>query len=365
MKSPRIVKLVLFGVVVFGGVERTFADVIYSFTRIDVPGSTSTQAYGINDSSQILGVVAGHGFLYSDGTFTAIDYPGAYTVPHGINDSGQVVGSFYDGANHGFLYSSGTYTTVDYPGAGLTSLNGINDSGQIVGQSIFNGAEHGFLYSGAAFTTIDYPGAPDTEAWGINDSGQIVGVAPQRLAGGDHGFLYSGGVFTTIDHPESCCTFAQGINDSGQIVGWFHDQAFAIRGFLYVGGSFATIDYPGATATYAFGINDGGQIVGWFQDATGQQHGFLAVPAVVPEPGSLPLLPVCLIGLGAMARHRKRSSAASPKDRFLDFPWIAEIICAKALGEGAKSHIREVPNPGRMTRKQEVGPAWGPQLPNV
>ena len=84
---------------------------------------------------------------------------------------------------------------------------GINNSGQIVGS--FG------LYSGGSFTAISVPGASSTFAEGINGNGQIVGSFNMG-----QGFLDIGGSFTTINVPGFCCTFAQGINDNGQIVGW-------------------------------------------------------------------------------------------------------------------------------------------------
>ncbi len=53
----------------------------------------------------------------------------------GINNEGQVVGSYYDGvSSHGFVYDSSSYTfeTVDVPGAYSTGLTGINNSGQVI-----------------------------------------------------------------------------------------------------------------------------------------------------------------------------------------------------------------------------------------
>src|SRR4051812_14956429 len=76
-----------------------------------------------------------HGFLDTAGSFTQIDVPGAEgTASNGINDVGQIVGYFYDGAGtHGFLYTAGSFTHIDVPGAEGTTPNGINDVGQIVG----------------------------------------------------------------------------------------------------------------------------------------------------------------------------------------------------------------------------------------
>ena len=50
-----------------------------------------------------------------------------------------------DGMMHGFLLSNGTYTAIDYPNASYTSANGINDLGEIVGQwTTPAGHTHGF-----------------------------------------------------------------------------------------------------------------------------------------------------------------------------------------------------------------------------
>ena len=61
-----------------------------------------------------------------------IDYPIRIV---GINDAGQIVGSFANpaGRDHGFLDSGGTFTAIDVPGADYTFAYGINDGGQIVG----------------------------------------------------------------------------------------------------------------------------------------------------------------------------------------------------------------------------------------
>jgi len=98
MKNSRIVTLATFAMVVFGGVETASADPSYSFTTIDVPGGYDTNAYGINNSGQIVGSVGDilHGFLYTGGNFTILDDPregrGIFNEANGINNSGQIVG---------------------------------------------------------------------------------------------------------------------------------------------------------------------------------------------------------------------------------------------------------------------------------
>jgi uncharacterized membrane protein len=78
------------------------------FTTIGAPGASSTDARGINDAGQIVGSFANatgvHGFL-NTGVFTTFDPPGARaTQTFSINDAGQIVGFFFDGTStHGFL----------------------------------------------------------------------------------------------------------------------------------------------------------------------------------------------------------------------------------------------------------------------
>ncbi|HLJ98001.1 MAG TPA: hypothetical protein VKU02_32875, partial [Gemmataceae bacterium] len=91
------------------------------------------------------------GFLLSGGSYTTLNFPGSTeTEANAINNAGQIVGFYYDAAGrlHGFLLSDGTYTTVDVPGAGTTLALGLNDAGLVVGYYEMNGPffnEHSFL----------------------------------------------------------------------------------------------------------------------------------------------------------------------------------------------------------------------------
>ncbi len=296
----------------------------FSFTTIDVPGAIpgSTRAGGINNSGQIVGsFVAGattHGFLDTGGSFTTIDMPGASgagTVASGINDAGQIVGDFQDGTTtHGFLKVGGSFTPIDVPAplpppgtVRFTVARGINDAGQIVGNFGFgtNAADsHGFLDTGGSFTQLDVPGGFGTAARGINEAGQIVGDFQDSTT--MHGFLEVGGSFTTIDVPGARSTSAQGINDAGQIVGYFIDST-GDHGFLDASGSFTIIDVPGTSFTTAEGINNAGQIVGTSESSFAVAHGFLATPvSMVPEPSSLALLSVGVIVLWTIRRRKCR-----------------------------------------------------------
>src|SRR5262249_42133866 len=117
---------------------------------------------------------------------------------------------------------------VDVPRVRFTYANGINNSGQIVGSydDPFIAHSHGFLLDNGVFTYFDAPDAILTEAYGINNSGQIVGYfrPPSREF---HGFLKDNEVYTTFGLPglQNSFNFVGGINDSGVVVGYFQRAA--------------------------------------------------------------------------------------------------------------------------------------------
>src|SRR5262249_2227336 len=151
----------------------------------------------------------------------------------GINDAGRMVGNYRDADNrwHGFLLDAdGSYTTIDVlPRAYWTYANGINDSGQIVGSY---GEKGCFLFECAflrdvdgSYTDISRFRASD--ARGLNDGCQSGG----RF--GATGFLRDvDGRYTTIDVPSEQYSYASGINNAGQIVGSYWNDRGPRHGFL-------------------------------------------------------------------------------------------------------------------------------------
>ena len=264
-----------------------------------------------------LGIAHAQTYLY----FT-FDPPGStFTSVSGMNNSGQMVGTYQDSAGlHSFLRSSDgvTYTTINFPGASRTTVAGINNLGQVVGGYTNGGATHGFLRGAdGTFTSFDAPQAtPDTSPSAINDRGEIVGTRFSAFAT-VYGFLRSadGSTYTTISLPQASATFVRGINNDGEAVGWYAvgGSSGPQRGFARaVGGSYTAIEVPGTAGTtnvYAVNnrgqlagssagrgfvrnadgtfvyldrspsaINDNGQVAGYYYDV-GLYHGFLGVPA--------------------------------------------------------------------------------------
>lgn len=116
------------------------------FTALHVPG-TSWVATGINDNGDIVGFSTGNqgrtsSWLMHDGQLVSFQYPGGSdTQAFGVNDSDEIVGSYlnHSGVMHGFVLTdplgpTSHWQTVDDPnGVGETTINGLNDAGDLVG----------------------------------------------------------------------------------------------------------------------------------------------------------------------------------------------------------------------------------------
>ncbi|MBV9037786.1 MAG: VPLPA-CTERM sorting domain-containing protein, partial [Acidobacteriaceae bacterium] len=228
------------------------------FSRISVPGSSFSGAYGINNAGQIAVTASfgsrDYGYIDNNGVFTAFSFysnGNSVTRLSGINDAGQIIGSFVqiDAFAASYLYSNGTNYLL--PGEGL----GINDAGQVVGPCNYSSCPYG-------------NGVPSV------------------------GFLYANGTFTKIAFPGASSTTPTGINNLDEIVGYYSDTS-GQHGFTYLNGTFNTFDLPGSLATMPLGVNDLGEIVGTF------------TPTPIPEPASLFLLVSGLAGLGILIRQRR------------------------------------------------------------
>ena len=152
----------------------------YTVTDLGALGGFRSIATGINDSGQVVGAVynddagildqTARAFLYSNGTMHDLGSVDGFTVnvPNGINSSGQVVGyagwpGFYAlGSNHAFINSNGVITDL---GAGADNATGINDNGQVVGTFIpsSTGSEHAFLYTNGTMTDLGTLGGKSSE----------------------------------------------------------------------------------------------------------------------------------------------------------------------------------------------------------
>jgi len=156
-----------------------------------------------------------------------------------------------------------------------TVPHGVNDVGDIVGQCVDAGGNtHGFLLAGGTTTILDFPGADFTDAYKITNEGDIVGFYT------DAGYLRTpSGNFRSIQVPGGINVGARGVNECLSIVGEFDSVSDGITyGFVLEDGRYQTIAFPGAAATVASDINNRGTIIGDYFDVDGNDHGFIARP---------------------------------------------------------------------------------------
>lgn len=251
------------------------AEAQYTYTKIMYPGSTWTEASGINDAGQVVGTYTdtsgiAHGFLYQNGVYTKLDYPGtAHNYAFGINDAGDVVGSFSAvmprGPYHASLRQGGVWSEFDFPG-NETDGRAINNSGNIVGiyNAGFGTPDHGFLKVGENYTSIDYPGASLTYVFGVNDANWVTGTY-RDATGLLKGFAYKDGAYSSVVYPLATETYIGGINNANAMVGW-KVEGGKVSGFVMTAGRFRPViaTFANAANTRARGINDVGQIVGTY-----------------------------------------------------------------------------------------------------
>jgi hypothetical protein len=217
-----------------------------NFTTENYPGAVQTQVIAVNTAGNIAGSYLDqggvtHGFLNIGGVYTTVDFPGTtFNQLLGLNDADEAVGYYYSSGNKiPYTYLDGTFATIDsqLPPHYSAQPNGINNSGDLSGtyyDQVGLGI-HGFVVHAGTATTLDFPGAYYTYGTGLNNEGQVVGYYDDVIIQ-IHGFVYdvSSQQFKNFDNPivPYGNLSINDINDSGQIVGYYNDAAGNIDGFV-------------------------------------------------------------------------------------------------------------------------------------
>lgn len=267
---------------------------VFDFRTLEVPGATRTVASGINDGGQIVGSyddsVGTHGFVLREGKFTTIGFPGAaWTTALGIGARGEIVGAYkMPGepavAFHGFLRTiEGRFERVDSPPHKYTIAQRILPDGTILGcrhDDDFGASMKGIVLSAhrlsvtEAFASMHNGATPDLR--------RIVGLYSYAPGDRSAAYVIDDGTFKPLVVPGSTATSAWDVNAAGEVVGSYRDST-GVHGFILIPEGFGRLDVPKAAMTRALGINASGAVVGSF-DAGGRTYGFLATPRMPANP---------------------------------------------------------------------------------
>lgn len=273
----------------------------FKFTTIDFPDAAFTAARGINNRGDIVGSYRIPGsprqaMLLTKGKFVPLAPPApdaVFNEATSINDRGEITGQWADadGFFHGSLLSGLQLTILDVPGASDTYALGVNDSGLVAGYwDLLDDygdtlAVYGFTWQHGGFidTQINFPGAAGSALFGVNARGDLSGVwLPDFFSGIEHGVVCpKTAPCFSYDAPDPGTipfTDGKGINAQGQVVGIQIGDDGIWHSYLMSGSTFTKVDVPQSTGTGAFGINSVGQIVGKYFADDGSTHGFLATP---------------------------------------------------------------------------------------
>ena len=283
----------------------------YEITAIiDHPASVQLNAMHLNNKNEVAGRyktdMACHvpevSFVWSNGTFREISFPGAYTTRlEGLDEHGAVSGSIImdpivPGPNCGLDFRQGFVMSPDgvfqtLPWAPLHSVvNNITSNGWMTGPTascnwrVYGaGCLYGFLYNGRDEPLLlEPPGCNFTDAQDVNIRGDVVGPCYQLLSGPSRGFRFRNGAYEFIDFPGATSTSVSGTNSAGDLIGQASLPApGGAVNFIRRGNRFAAIEVMGAetvvTAT-VWDVNDLGTISGVFKGEDGRQRGFIARP---------------------------------------------------------------------------------------
>jgi len=248
---------------------------IYENGQMVAVGPSDSIAFGINDSGVIAGVVGGSAAVGTT-TLMSLGFPGSANA---INNSGQIAAADNTGNNHAALYSGGQLTlTGELPGGAASNAYAINNQGTVAGWSYSSSGPVPIIYNGTLAALPTLSGSVSSEANAINDNGQVAGQA-QMNNGNLGAFLYTNGAVTDLGTLGGNNTTALGINNSGQVVGSSNNRAF-----VYSNGAMSDLNShldpassTGWTLQVANAINNKGQIVGQ-GTLNGKTEAFLLTP---------------------------------------------------------------------------------------
>jgi probable HAF family extracellular repeat protein len=171
-------------------------------------GGYGSQAFGINDSRQIVGSTWNNNtgirpFVYSNGVALEVSTLGHADSAIAINNSGIIVGVMWNTngtANTsfmsigGFIFDLGTFGD----GSGNEAV-AINTNGFVVGSAGGNGFTHAYFYDGFIKHDLGTLGGSQSIANDINNEGIIVGDSTIGPGGTHHAWIFQSGIIQDLN----------------------------------------------------------------------------------------------------------------------------------------------------------------------
>ena len=235
---------------------------------VETAGGTAQAALWIHSRVQFLGSLAGC----------------PNSIPHAVNDQGEVVGWVNTSANpvdsrsttRAFVFRHGQMQALGTLGGRDSRALGINHKGQIVGSSDrADGMRHAFLFDGHTFTDLGtLPGGSFSQANAVNAAGHAAGVASRGPAV-KHAVLWRDGRLTDLGTlPHGTASSAQAINAKDQVAG-YSETPDGYHAFLVTQGRMQDLGTLGEEPSAACGMNDLGAVVGSSGVSASARHAFL------------------------------------------------------------------------------------------
>jgi len=264
---------------------RSFVNYGRGVVNLNLPGSTSNIAVGINDKGDVLGnwttsTGQARGYVYSRGSFRQLNaVRGQPTRYVDINNAGYILATSTPpttdpaGANpRGYLRApNGSYRdigTLPYPNP-TTQPEALNNRNQVTGESGSLFAPeipfYAFVWTNGVIRQLGSFGNTPNYGLDINDRGQVAGYTSTETFREALATVWTHGRPQLIDtRPAGDYRFstAQAINNHGHVVG----NSNHLGPFIYRGERMESLNTlidrrSGWTVDFSRGINDAGQII--------------------------------------------------------------------------------------------------------